>query len=202
MQRVHRKKNLVYQDKDFEIQSLNSLVRKAKKATSERLSRTLTDDSVKSVHLPLHDLTERLQHSLQQMHHHLQSLLMQKLGPDARNVIAAERARQTRAEIEKLEQEAGEPRNPNLPELGHDGGDELEQLNDYRERYAAILAELMVAKERLVDLEKGLQRSAGSDALRRRISDDIEELSEDDGPTSHRARMAAIGLASGGDTSD
>jgi hypothetical protein len=208
MQRVHRKKNLIYQDKDFEIQSLNSLVRQAKEATSERLTRTQTGDSIKSVHLPLHDLTEGLQNSLQQMHHHLQSLLMQKLGPDARNVIAAERARQTRSEKEKLKQGVGNKRDANgnvvanVTEMGQDGGDELELLNEYRERYATILAELMIAKERLVELEKGLQRRTKSDSLRRRLSDDIEELSEDDGPSSRRRRASSMGFSSGGDSSD
>lgn len=208
MQRVHRKKNLIYQDKDFEIQSLNSLVRQAKEATSERLSRTTTGDSVKSVHLPLHDLTERLQDSLHQMHHQLQSLLMQKLGPDARNVIAAERARQTRAEKEKLTKQVGKKKDEiatvatTLTDVGRDGGDELELLNEYRERYATILADLMVAKERLVDVEKGLQRRTRSDSLRRRLSDDIEELSEDDGPSSGRRRMSYTGFSTGGDSSD
>jgi hypothetical protein len=207
MQRVHHKKNLVYQDKDFEIQSLNSLVRQAKEATSERLTRTMTGDSIKSVHLPLHDLTERLQASLQQMHHRLQSLLMQKLGPDARNVIAAERARQTRAEKEKLQQNAqnkGETNVSVLPigsDLTQDGGDELELLNEYRENYANILAELMVAKERLLDLEKGLQKRTKSDSLRRRLSDDIEGFSEDDGFDSRRRRRkSSIGVSSTGVT--
>ena len=207
MQRVHHKKNLVYQDKDFEIQSLNSLVKQAKEATSERLTRTMTGDSIKSVHLPLHDLTERLQESLQQMHHRLQSLLMQKLGPDARNVIAAERARQTRAEKEKSQQKAengerlgGIP--AAVPVVAQDGGDELELLNEYRENYATIMAELMVAKERLLDLEKALQRRTKSDSLTRRLSDDIDELSEDAGFDSRRSGRFSMGISSDGHTSD
>lgn len=199
----------MYQDKDFEIQSLNSLVKQAKEATAERLTRTMTGDSIKSVHLPLHDLTERLQASLQQMHHRLQSLLMQKLGPDARNVIAAERARQTRAERDKFQQQAkneGESKGgipANVHEMAHDGGDELELLNEYRENYATMLAELMVAKERLLDLEKGLQRRTKNDSLRKGLSDDIEELSEDDGFDSRRRRRgSSMGISSGGDTSD
>ena len=208
MQRVHHKKNLVYQHKDFEIQSLNSLVKRAKKVTSERLTRTMTGDSIKSIHLPLHDLTERLQESLQRMHHRLQSLLMQKLGPDARNVIAAERARQTRADKEKLQQNAenGERLggiSAPVPVVAQDGGDELELLNEYRENYATILAELMVAKERLLDLEKGLERRTKSESLRTRLSDDIEELSEDDGFDSRRrSGPSSMGISSDGHTSD
>ena len=116
---------------------------------------------------------------------------MQKLGPDARNVIAAERARQTRAEKEKSQQKAengerlgGIP--AAVPVVAQDGGDELELLNEYRENYATIMAELMVAKERLLDLEKALQRRTKSDSLTRRLSDDIDELIEDAGFDSRR----------------
>ena len=131
---------------------------------------------------------------------------MQKLGPDARNVIAAERARESRAEKEKLQKQVGKHENGTvagtLTDVGQDGRDELELLNEYRERYATILADLMVAKERLVDLEKGLQRRTRSDSLRRRLSNDIEELSEDDGPSSSRRRLSSTRFSTGGDSSD
>jgi hypothetical protein len=215
MQRVHRKRRSVYEEKDFEIVSLNSLIKLAKQKTCDRIETGLSDKDMKSVKLPLQDLTDRLTDSLQQMHHHLQSLLMQKLGPDARNVIAAERARQTRSEKEKmaetnkkLEKKKGnevENMATTLGELGQDAGDELELLNDYRERYAAILAELLVAKDRLLELEKGLEEHADA-KLMRRLSEDISELSEEEDdrpkPRQRRRRRSSAGASSGGFTSD
>jgi hypothetical protein len=213
MQRVHRRRTQVYQDKDFQIQSLTSLVKLAKQKTCERIEGDLSD--TKSIHLPLHDLTERLMESLQQMHHHLQGLLMQKLGPDARNVIAAERARQDRAEKEELEKKvktgAKEDRRSadhiatHLSDVGRDGGDELELLNDYRQRYAAIMAELLVAKERLLQLEKGIEETVEETPWRRRISEDISELSgEDDDVKGKRKRIGRrrSTFSSGAGTSD
>lgn len=215
MQRVHRKKRSIYEEKDFEIVSLNSLIKLAKQKTNERIDTGLSEKDMQPVKIPLQDLTDRLTDSLQQMHHHLQSLLMQKLGPDARNVIAAERARQTRSEKQKLEQTAKkleqkqgdevENMATNLSELGQDAGDELELLNDYRERYAAILAELLVAKDRLLELEKGLEERA-NDKLRRSLDKDISELSgEDEGrrlARRRRRRKSSMGGSSEGFTSD
>jgi hypothetical protein len=214
MQRVHRKRRSVYEDKDFEIVSLNSLIKLAKQKTCDRIETGLSDQDTKPVKLPLQDLTDRLTDSLQQMHHHLQSLLMQKLGPDARNVIAAERARQTRSEKEKMvetakkleHQKGDEVENmaTTLGELGQDAGDELELLNDYRERYAAMLAELLVAKDRLLQLEKGLEEHA--ETKLRRLSEDISELSEEEDdrpkPRRRRRRKSSPGASSGGFTSD
>lgn len=203
MQRVHKRRNRIYREKDFKIQSLESLVRKAKKKTNERIERSRSS-SVQSVHLPLQDLNDRLTDSLQQMHHHLQNLLMQKLGPDARNVIAAERARQTRSEKERLASTAreGEDKlaNPDdidhmattIGELGQDAGDELELLNDYRVRYASILAELLVVKDRLLEYEVGLERRTSDPALSKRLSEDIEKLSEDDEDEINKRRRRAI----------
>jgi hypothetical protein len=191
MQRVHKRKSRVYQEKDFEIQSMTSLVKMAKEKTCERINSGKSDN--KPVQLPLHDAMERLTDGLQQMHHHLQSLLMQKLGPEARNVIAAERARQSRADRKRLDQAEKriEKRNDQhdtdaktLADLGQNPGDELELLNEYREQYAAVLAELLVAKDRLIDLEKRLEKRACG-PLRRRLSDEISELSDDE---SRRAR--------------
>jgi hypothetical protein len=186
VQRVHHKRHQVYQEKDFRIESLTSLVKTAKQKTNEKVNTDLADD--KSVHLPLHNFTERLMDSLQQMHHHLQGLLMQKLGPDARHVIAAERARlgpeqkeQLEASLRKDEEQEHDaiyiPKH--LSEIGQSSKDELELLNEYRERYATILAELLVAKERLVEIEKALQgRTHGN--LNRRLSEEIAELTNDD----------------------
>lgn len=203
MQRVHNRRNKVYKDKEFEIQSLESLVRIGKKNTNERIERSRSS-SVPSVRLPLQELNDRLTDSLQQMHHHLQSLLMQKLGPDARNVIAAERARQTRTEKERLASTTkdgeGKAANPDdgehipntLGELGQDTGDELELLNDYRVRYANILAELSVAKDRLLELEVGLERRTSDPVLIRRLSKDIEILSSEEEDEIDKRRRRAI----------
>lgn len=212
MQRVHRKKNRIYQDKDFEIQSMTSLVKSAKQKTCDRIN---TDNSeTKSIHLPIHDLTERLTEKLQQMHHHLQSLLMQKLGPDARNVIAAERARQSRTEREKLREvetklEEGNDHEEetvakHLAEIGQNPGDELELLNEYREQYAEILAELIVAKEKLHELDKEMQKRVGP-TLARRLSDEMSELSENDlgrPKGKQRRRMASFSSFDGTVSSD
>jgi len=153
MHRVHRRRHQVYEEKDFEIQSLNSLVRNAKKRACE----TISDPPVE---LPLHGLTERLAENLQRMHHHLQSLLEKTLGPDARHVIAAERARQPHP---RPADEIVVHHHPTIPdhlsEVGNNVADELELLNEYRQRYAIILADLLVVKEKLVELEQGLHIS-------------------------------------------
>ena len=199
MQRVNRKRNQVYQDKNFQIQSLNSLVRSAKEKTFERI-----DTDQRSIHLPLHTLTERLTESLQQMHQHLSSLLMQKLGPDARNVIAAERDRQLRAEGERpqktMRREVKHDRDAesHLSEIEQLDKDELELLNEYRERYAEILAELQVAKDRLLEYEKE-DAEKGIDMT---LIGDIEELTEDQESAKRRRRKARRSTCSSGFTSD
>ena len=66
-----------------------------------------------------------------------------------------------------------------LSEIGQvRGADELELLNEYRKYYAIIVTETLVAKERLLELEKTLRDRAPSEVWRRRISEDIEELKE------------------------
>ena len=190
MQRVLRRHERVYLEKDFQIQSLNSLVQHAKRNTCQLMDNDNSD--AKSIHLPLHGLTERLTISLHQMHHHLQTLLMQKLGPDARNVIAAERARQSGvfAVNEKTTDAAkdGKENALHLKDIGANTYDELELLNEYRQNYAQILAELAVAKETLVDFEKGMQVTAQNESLRRRLSEDIEELSGNEEMGGHGRR--------------
>jgi hypothetical protein len=196
MQRVHRRRHRVYQDNDFEIQSLTELVKQAKVKTCERVESDMSE--AHPVELPLHHATERIVEGLQQMHHHLQTLLMQKLGPDARNVIAAERARQDRQEKERLEKavSAGKDEHKNsadhiathLSDVGQDGKDELELLNEYRERYANVLAELYCAKERLIAYEKDMQDRIKNPGLQRRLSQDIEELSGDDEEVRRKAK--------------
>jgi|SRR5271154_339151 len=189
-QRIRSQKHQVYKEKDFEIQSLNSLVRVYKEKQSGKHDDESDDDSV---HLPLHETTERLLHSLSVMHHQLQNLMMQTLGSDARNVITAERARQTRIMKQmkdgkgKDEADQAEDKNPeeymapHLSEIGAEhGDDELQLLNQYREKYAAIIAELMIAKGRLVELEKRLRRNTTDEGLKKKIDSEIEDLSDDD----------------------
>lgn len=191
MQQVIRRRNQVYEDKDFQIQSLNSLVRTAKRKACEKIHNDNADS--KSVQLPLHEFTDRLSESLQQMNHHLQCLLMRKLGPDARNVIAAERARQFRLDKGRMGQAMKvDCKQPNeerrdadqiashLSEVGQDNKDELELLNEYRERYASILAELLVAKDRLKGLEQNLKAQDADSNLERMLTQDMEELSDDE----------------------
>ena len=195
MQRVHRRRNQVYQDKDFQIQSLNSLVKNARERTFEMIDTDFSDQ--KSIHLPLHTLTERITESLQQMHHHLSSLLMQKLGPDARNVIAAERARQSRAENERLryplrkQERDADPIAAYVTEIAQQDKDELELLNEYRERYAVILAELQIAKDRLVEYEKSVQDHMDN-GLQGTLNKDIEELSGQGGGTARVKRKGKL----------
>ena len=181
MQRFHRQKYQVYRKKDFQIQSLTSLVQLAKQRTSERLE---TDSSDVSVKLPIHDVTERVMESLQQMHLHLQNFMMQKLGTEARNVITAERSRQAssvkqRQEGKNKEGDDGAYIAKHLSEVGQiNSADELELLNEYRERYASIMGELLVAKESLLKLETELRDRAPDESLRRKLSEDIEELND------------------------
>jgi hypothetical protein len=196
MQRVVRRRHQIYEEKDFQIQSLTSLIQDAKIKTHERIEAVVAEstEEIKSLELPLHHFTERLMDSLQIMHHHIQGMMMQKLGPDARNVIAAERARLDRGTkerfkdvLKKREEEHGDKglkrtethMANHLSDVGKDNRDELELLNDYREQYANILAELLVAKDRLINLEKALQKSAASiPELNRRISEDLAQLDE------------------------
>jgi hypothetical protein len=179
--RLHRQKHQIYRQEGFAIQSLTSLVQLAKQRTCEKLD---TDNSDDTVQLPIHHVTERVMESMQQMHHHLQNFMMQKLGSDARNVIAAERARQASTmkqrqdgtTNEKASEEAYIARH--LSEIGQEhGADELELLNEYRERYAAIMGELLVAKDKLLELEVGL-RDHADDALREQLNEDLEELKD------------------------
>ena len=179
--RRFRQKHQVYKKKDFQIQSLTSLVQLAKQRTSERLE---TDSSDVSVKLPIHDVTERVMESLQQMHLHLQNFMMQKLGTEARNVITAERSRHAslvkqRQEGKNKEGDDGAYIAKHLSEVGQiNSADELELLNEYRERYAAIMGELLVAKDRLLKLEVELQDREPDESLRRKLSEDIEELND------------------------
>ena len=204
MQRVHRKRHQVYLQKDFEIRSLNSLVKTAKARSLRKLGKETTEND--SVRLPLHGLTERLTENLHHMHHHLQHLMAKKLGPDARHIIAAERARLQQARM------AGDTLIPvppppvhhphshhhhnhhhrhhhhhhhhtsseliaeHLSQIGQFTGDELELLNEYRERYAAILGDLLVVKDALVELEKQLQQQVDDSALRQKLTEEISEL--------------------------
>jgi hypothetical protein len=175
MQRVHRIRHQVYEENDFEIQSMTSLVTAAKQKTCV----SLREDS--TVHLPLHSLTERVHENLRHMHHHLSKLLAQKLGPDARHIIAAERARQSLAEKSRFaespihrhhhEVEIAE----HLSELGKNVGDELELLVEYRELYAAVLADLLIVKENLVRIEKDLESQVDG-PLKKHLTNEIQQL--------------------------
>ena len=215
MQRVHRRRHQIYEDKDFQIQSINSLVKSARQKTCENLCEDPSD--IRSIKLPLHQFTERIRESLEQMHHHLQTLLMQKLGPDARNVIAAERARQNQADKERLDKairkngQRQERRDAdyiaqNLSEVGQDSKDELELLNEYRERYAWSLAELLVARDRLIDVERTMQEETADRRLSRTLSEDIAQLSGDEnerkGMKTRHQRRRRSHVSSGGFSSD
>jgi hypothetical protein len=209
MQRVYRRRHQVYEDKHFQIQSLTSLVKSAKKKARQKMHED--NSNARSVKLPLHEFTERITENLEQMHHHIQSLLIQKLGPDARNVITAERARQDRAgNTVKKDSLQEDKRDPDLIarylcEAGQDSKNELELLNDYRERYAGILAELLVAKDRLIELEKTMQETADG-TLRRTLSEDIAQLSGDEndrkGTEKQKQRRRRSTVSSGGFSSD
>jgi len=180
MRRLQRQKHQVYKAKDFEIQSLTSLVKIAKEKTQERLETGSTDE----VKLPIHDVAERVMESLQHMHHHLQNFMMQKLGTDARNIITAERARQasTVKQIEAQRKKPGEPEREvplHLSDIGQEHGrDELELLNEYRLQYAGIMGQLLVAKDKLFQLEVDLKKNAEDETLKRTLSEDIEELND------------------------
>ena len=124
----------------------------AKERTIERVD---TDISNHSVRLPLVEMANRLMNNLQAMHDHLQDLLMQKLSGEARNVIAVERARQTSEG--KIFDNSQEHSGSHLIRFAEEQVNDLELLNEYRRRYADILGELLVAKDRLIELGRGLQ---------------------------------------------
>lgn len=148
----NRQRKQVYAGKHFQIHSLNSLVKMAKIRTIERVN----SNSDPIDRFPLLDMTNRLMTNLEVMHHHLQSLLMDKLSPEARNVIAAERARQQKDErCDKNDYS-------NLMEPARECVNDLELLNEYRKRYADILGELLVAKDRLLELGRELQDESDS----------------------------------------
>jgi hypothetical protein len=179
IRRIQRQKHQVYKAKDFEIQSLTSLVKMAKEKTQERLEIDTSDE----VKLPIHDVAERVMESLQHMHHHLQNFMMQKLGADARNIITAERARQA-STVKQIEAKMKKPVEADhevpwhLSEIGQEHGrDELELLNEYRLQYAGIMGQLLVAKDKLLQLEVGLKNNA-PDSLKRTLNEDIEELND------------------------
>jgi hypothetical protein len=124
-------------------------------------------------------LMDRLTDGFQQMNQKYQNVLMQKLGADARHLIAAERAR--RRSIPPACHQVNTTLLENLPETGigdslaevsHNRGDELELLNQYREHYATMLAELLVAKERVLALAKMIENQVEGD-LRQRIGREI-----------------------------
>ena len=221
MQRVHRKRHQVYLQKDFEIRSLNSLVKTAKVRSLQKLGKETAEND--SVRLPLHSLTERLTENLHHMHHHLQRLMAKKLGPDARHIIAAERARLQQARLagDTLIPAPPPPahhthshhhnhNHPNhhhhhtsseliaehLSEIGQFTGDELELLNEYRERYAAILGDLLVVKDALVEFEKGIQERVDDGALRRKLTEEISELIGTERPSFAQSSQDSVSSSS------
>ena len=115
-------------------------------------------------------MTNRLMMNLQVMHQQLQTLLMEKLDPDARNVIAAEIARESR-EMDVIPQISQSPISQDL--------NDLELLNEYRKQYADILGELLVAKDRLVKLEEGLKEREGKKKKVKSGKSSSSELSSD-----------------------
>jgi hypothetical protein len=187
MQGSHRQRKQVYGGKHPRIHSLRSLVNMAKERTIERVDTDISNDSVR---LPLLEMTNRLMNNLQVMHHHLQSLLIQKLSPDARNVIAAERAWHE----QKFLNDFYEHRGSHLTGLAREHVNDLECLNEYRERYAGILGELLVAKDRLVELERGLESRQSAAASRRKVSD-LRDMIRENGERRRRSASTASSSA-------
>ena len=177
VQRVHRIRHQVYEENEFKIESMTSLVTTAKQKTCE----TINTDSLK-----LHRLAERVTDNLHQMHYHLGKLLAQKLGPDARQVITVERERhsalgRTLADgFVQRHNHQGHHQDEiaeHLSEIGKNTRDELELLVEYRELYAAVLADLLVVKENLVKLEKDLEGQVGGN-LKKELTNEIEDISD------------------------
>ena len=189
MERVRRRRQQVYKEKNFEIQSLTYLVYEAKRKVAEKYDLNPESPNYRPIHLPFHGLTEHLMDTLQQMHHLLGNILMQKLGRDAQHVITAERSRTKDQELfrdafNKAEEACQADRAKahaipeHLSELGQNtSAHDLELLMEYRERYARVIAELLLAKELLVDLETRL-RDSQYEGLRERALKDLNELGE------------------------
>ena len=111
------------------------------------------------------------------MHDHLQKLLAQKLGPDARHIITAERARQSVVEKSKAwanDHHRQDEIAAHLSEVGK-STDELELLVEYRELYAAVMADLLIVKDNLVNLEKQLRPNVEGQ-FKEQLEDEIQEL--------------------------
>jgi hypothetical protein len=197
-EREHHQRHQVYQEKQFEVQSLTSLIKEAKRKACESMDQCTKlhqDPGPRPVELPLHEVTERmmenLMEGLQQMHYLLGNILLQKLGRDAGHLIHVERQRakdkgffkeafKKAAELEKAK--VGAHMVPeHLHELGQNSSaHDLELLNEYRERYAHMMAELLIAKELLVDFERGLQSSSQDEGLRSQVVEDLGELGQMD----------------------
>jgi hypothetical protein len=131
----------------------------------ETVDTELSNHSTKS---PFLEMTNRLMTNLHFMHENLQTLLLEKLDQDGRNVIAAEIAREARDDPLVREYESWRMR--------QDLSD-LELLNEYRKRYAAILGELEVARERWLSNGESKKRK-GLNSLEIR-EDSSSELSSD-----------------------
>jgi hypothetical protein len=134
---------------------------------------------------------ENLMEGLQQMHYLLGNILMQKLGRDAGHLIHVERQRaKDKGMFKEGFKKAAEQEKRNvgahtvpmhLRELGQNSSaHDLELLNEYREHYAHTIAELLIAKELLVDFERGLQSSSQDAELRSQAMEDLDELAEMD----------------------
>jgi hypothetical protein len=197
-ERVHHQRHRVYEEKNFQIQSLSSLITEAKRKACESLDQCANlhlEPHPRPVELPLHQVTERmmanLMAGLQQMNYLLGNILMQKLGRDAVHLIHVERQRakdkgwfkEVFKKVDELEK--SKVVQHTLPEHLHELGQnssahDLELLNEYRERYAHMIADLLVAKELLVDFERGLQSSSQDEELRSQVKEDLDELGEMD----------------------
>ena len=190
VERVRRRRRHVYKEKNFEVQSLTYLVYEAKRKAAENYDLDPESPNYRPLHLPFHDFTERLMETLQQMHHLLGNILMQKLGRDAQYVITAERSRAKDRELFReafskaeeaceMDREKADGFPEHLSELGQNtSANDLELLIEYRERYARMMAELLLAKELLVDFETRLRGSSQDDRLRKRTLEDLDQLGE------------------------
>lgn len=165
VQRVHRIRHQVYQETDFQIQSLTSLITMAKQKTLK------TDYKSK-----LHDLAERVTNNLNRMHVHLEKVLARKMGPDARHIITAERRRQRVVKTGYCWLNDGHHQDEIAAHLSEVGkcADELELLVEYRQLYAAVMADLLIVKDNLVNLERKLQPTM--EVHLKKLTEEIEEL--------------------------
>jgi hypothetical protein len=190
LERVHLQRHQVYKEKKFEIKSLTHLIEEAKTKACEKLDWDPENPpELRPLKLPFRDLTQHLMESLQLMHHLLGNILMLKLSQDARHVITAERSRVKgkslfeglkKADVIFSDDKMAVHNIPeHLSEIGRDSSaHDLELLNEYRETFAHMMAELLIAKEVLTDFEKQMRNETQDEGLRNQALEDLDELGD------------------------